>query len=289
MRKGDLQLVTCDACSMVYTNPIEETLATGQFYDQLAKPYYLSPDKLQSDYASVRFERELKLFRQLCPNGHVLDVGCSTGAFLFELQRRFPKQYEVLGIDVAGPALDYAESKGVPVCRESFLTNDFKSSHFRAVTFWAVLEHLANPKGFLARAAAVLEPAGFCFILVPNLQSLAVRLLGAKYRYIFPQHINYFTAATLRALVSREPSLRLVYSGSSHFNPLVILQDWKRGEVLVSDEERAKLLKKTTAYKQRRGLKPVKLALSAVEALLAKCNLADNSVVVVQKTGDETP
>jgi 2-polyprenyl-3-methyl-5-hydroxy-6-metoxy-1,4-benzoquinol methylase len=285
LKKGGLRLVRCDVCSMVYASPIEDAMMTGAFYDQLATPFYLSPDKLESDYAPVRFERELKLFRNFCASGRVLDVGCSTGAFLAQLMRRFAMDYEVLGIDVAGPALDFAESKGIAVLRESYLTANFGGKQFGAVTFWAVLEHLADPGAFLSRTASVLEPEGFCFILVPNFRSLAVRLLGAKYRYILPQHINYFTLATLSKLVEKEPRFRLVYSGSSHFNPLVILQDWKRRGKSATDDERARLLKRTTGYKQNAALKPVKMALAAVETVLRSLNLADNLVMVLKKSG----
>jgi len=269
---------------MVYANPVEPALASGEFYDQLAAPFYLSPDKLESDYAPARFERELRLFRKFCSAGRVLDVGCSTGAFLFQLQRRFGKDYEALGMDVSRPALDYAEGKGVPVMREHFLTASFEGQCFDAVTFWAVLEHLANPRAFLARAATVLRPAGLCFVLAPNFRSLAVRLLGWKYRYILPQHVNYFTSATLARLAAEE-GFGLIYSGCSHFNPLVIAQDWKRRGRPVSDAERAKLLKRTTGYKQNPVLKPIKLALGGVEAVLSKLGLADNIVMVLQKPG----
>ena len=270
---------------MLYANPIGEAFLTGQFYDNLATPFYLSEDKLESDYAPVRFSRELKLFRRFCPRGRVLDVGCSTGGFLAQLKRRFAKDYEVLGVDVAGPALDYAQAQGIPVIRQSYLTNDFDYGRFQAVTFWAVLEHLPDPSSFLSRTADVLEPTGLCFILVPNFKSLAVRLLGSKYRYILPQHVNYFTSATLVRLVNREPRFRLIYSSSSHFNPLVILQDWKHGAQPVSDEDRARLLKRTTGYKQNPALKPIRAALTLVEAALAGLNLADNIVIVLQKIG----
>jgi 2-polyprenyl-3-methyl-5-hydroxy-6-metoxy-1,4-benzoquinol methylase len=283
LQKDGLRLVRCGACSMIFASPIEEALTTGKFYDQLASPFYLSPDKLQSDYAPVRFNRELKLFRNFCKSGRVLDVGCSTGAFLAQLKRRFRMDYEVLGIDVAGPALDYAETQGVPVRREPYLTANFAGRRFDAVTFWAVLEHLADPRAFLFRTASVLEPGGLCFILVPNFQSLAVRFLGAKYRYILPQHVNYFTPATLAKLVEKESQFSVIYSGSSHFNPLVILQDWRRRGQPATDMERASLLKRTTAYKQNAALRPVKLALAGVEGVLGGLNLADNIVMVLKK------
>jgi 2-polyprenyl-3-methyl-5-hydroxy-6-metoxy-1,4-benzoquinol methylase len=285
LKKGELRLVKCGACSMVYANPIEEELVTGEFYDQLATPFYLSPNKLESDYAPVRFERELRLFRRFCASGRVLDVGCSTGAFLAQLQRRHPSDYETLGIDVAGPALDYAESKGVPVMRESYLSADFGGKQFAAVTFWAVLEHLGAPRAFVSRTASLLEPGGHCFILVPNFRSLAVRLLGGKYRYILPQHVNYFTRRTLAKLVENEPRLRIVCSRSTHFNPLVIARDWQARGKPATDEERATLLKRTTAYKQSVALKPAKLAFGAAETVLGGLYLADNIAIVLKKAG----
>ncbi len=281
--KGTLTVVRCDACSMVFASPVEESFITGVFYDQLANPFYLSPDKLQSDYAPVRFERELKLFRRFCPSGSVLDVGCSTGAFLFQLKRRFGDQYQTLGLDVSGPALDHAAQQGVPILKEPFLTANFGARRFAAVTFWAVIEHLASPRDFLAKTAAILENNGLCFILVPNFRSLAVKILGSKYRYIFPQHVNYFTLQTLKQLVAAQKDFQIIHTGSMHFNPLVIYRDWKNPRDFVPDEERAKLLKRTTAYKQNPAMKPLKLALTASEKFLGTLNLADNIVIVLKK------
>ena len=287
--KQDLHLVRCDQCGMIFTNPIAEGWATGVSYDRLALPYYLSPNKVESDYAPVRFERELKLFRHFCKRGTVLDVGCSTGGFLHQLQKQFPGNYEVLGVDVVGQALDYAEKNGVPVLRDSFLTHDFGPRRFSAITFWAVLEHLAEPQEFLRKGGALLEPGGIIFMLVPNFQSLAVRMLGGKYRYIFPQHINYFTMQTLMRFAESVRKLEILHAGSMHFNPVVIWQDWNSRGKFVPDEERAQLLRRTTAYKKNPVLKPLKLVLKMVEASLAQFTLADNIVLVLRRCVNGTP
>ncbi|PYM10767.1 MAG: hypothetical protein DME18_15655 [Verrucomicrobia bacterium] len=264
-QKGSLRLVRCRRCSMIYADPVAPELASGKFYDRLGLPFYLSPDKLAGDFAPVRFERELRWFQDYCRGGAVLDVGCSTGGFLFQLKARFPGDFTVTGTDVAGAALDYAESRGIEVIREPFLDFDFRNRRFDAVTFWAVVEHLIQPK------------------LVPNMKSLAVRLLGARYRYIMPDHVNYFTAGALRRFAATEPAFEVVRLGQSHFNPLVILKDFRRNQERVADPERARLLNRTTAFKQHPLLKPAKWLYNGVERLLAAMGLADNLIIVLRK------
>jgi 2-polyprenyl-3-methyl-5-hydroxy-6-metoxy-1,4-benzoquinol methylase len=281
LQKGELRLVHCQGCSMVFANPVPAEMASGQYYDQAGADYYLSPAKLESDYAAVRFERELRIFRRHCAAGAVLDVGCSSGAFLFQLNQRFPGCYQILGTDVSGPPLDYAEKRGVPIVRGSFLEQDFGGRRFDAVTFWAVLEHLSEPSKFLEKAHALLKPEGLCFVLVPNLRSLAARLLGARYRYIYPQHLNYFTKATLTRLV--DPRFSVVEFRSTHFNPVVVWQDWRSGGREISNSERAQLLQRTTSYKQNPLLRPAKALYALTEKALAAVNLADNLALVLRR------
>lgn len=280
LHKEDLQLVRCASCSMVFANPVPREFESGDFYDH-SGPYYLSEDKLRGDYSPVRFERELRLFTRYCQTGRILDVGCSTGAFLHQLETQFPGKYEILGTDVAGPALDYAEKQGVSVLRGNFLEQQFDAS-FDGVTFWAVVEHLVHPRPFLEKAASVLKPGGYCFILVPNFRSLATRILGARYRYILPQHVNYFTPETLPALCSKYFEVTRLFS--THFNPIVLVKDFKSKQT-VADTERAELLKRTTAWKKSAAMLPLRLLYKTAEAALASFMFADNLVAVCRKPG----
>lgn len=267
---------------MVFTSPAPSAMASGEFYNTEGADYYLSPAKLAGDYAPVRYARELRLFREFCPRGRVLDVGCGSGGFLFQLRQRWPHDHELLGTDVSGAPLDYAESRGVPVARGSFLELHFGEHPFDAITFWAVVEHLARPKAFLQKAHSLLKPGGLCIVLVPNLRSLAARLLGVKYRYVYPQHLNYFSATTLTRL-GETVGFQIVAKRFTHFNPLVIWQDWRSDGRDVSNAERGELLKRTTAYKQKPWLAPLKWVYRLTEKMFAALGLADNVVVVFRK------
>ena len=275
-------MVRCSACGMVYANPVPESLVTGGFYEASAESFYLSPAKLESDYAPVRFARELRLFRRYCPTGSVLDVGCSTGAFLFQLKSL--GGYAVAGTDVAGTALQYAQTRGVEVISTPFLEPGFGERRFDAITFWAVLEHLPEPRTFLNQAARCLNPGGFCFILVPNFRSLAVHLLRERYRYIMPEHLNYFTRKTLRQLVELTGGFDVVETRYTHFNPAVLWQDFWAGDTTrVPDAQRAGLLRRTTALKRNPWLWPLRPIYAMVEGILARCHLADNLVMVLRR------
>ena len=46
--------------------------------------------------------------------------------------------------------------------------------------------------------------------------------MGGRYRYIYEQHLNSFTRATLTRLV--RPRFAIIAMRSSHFNPVVIWQ-----------------------------------------------------------------
>jgi 2-polyprenyl-3-methyl-5-hydroxy-6-metoxy-1,4-benzoquinol methylase len=278
----DLRLVRCRRCGMIYLNPVRPEFASGRAYERLGAEYYLTPNKLQSDYAAVRFERELRLFRNYCSSGDVLDVGCSTGAFLYQLNHRFPGAYQTIGTDASGPALDYAESRGISLARGNFLEIDFGGRKFDAITFWAVLEHVLEPKRFLEHASSLLKAEGLCLVLVPNMESLAVRLLGQRYRYIYPQHLNYFSRKPLREFA--QPQFSILKIHSTHFNPLVIWQDWGRHGAEVSNSERAELLKQTTGYKQNPWLKPARAFYNLTEKTLGALNLADNLTAVMRST-----
>ncbi len=127
----------------------------------------------------------------------------------------------------------------------------------------------------------MLKPNGLCFVLVPNFGSLAVRLLGSRYRYIYPQHVNYFTQRTVANLV--EPRFEIIHARYTHFNPIVIWQDWRRAGKDVSNQERAELLARTNRMKQNVLFAPARALYSLTESAVGSVGLADNITVVLRK------
>ncbi|MFO1461742.1 MAG: class I SAM-dependent methyltransferase [Verrucomicrobiota bacterium] len=233
----------------------------------------------------MRYQREIALLRSVCARGSLLDIGCGTGGFLEQLRGRYPDAYTLTGYDVAGPALEHARGLGIEVHRGSLTRLKDQGRTFDAITLWAVLEHVPNPVETVEIASCLLKPGGALLALVPNLDSLAVRLLAGKYRYILPQHVNYFSGATLRRLLSDAGGLVEVGIRGTHFNPLVIAQDFRRSGRLVPDADRARLLQRTNAYKQSALLRPMHWLYRGLEWGLARVRWTDNIVAIGRKPG----
>ena len=74
----------------------------------------------------------------------------------------------------------------------------------------AFLEHEMHPLETLRAAARVLRPDGRLILKMPNYASINRRVRGARWcGFRFPDHVNYFTPASLRAMV-QAAGLRVV-------------------------------------------------------------------------------
>ena len=151
-----------------------------------------------SDRRRSRHDFYSGLFRP----GRVLDIGCATGAGV-------PEPFIPYGIEISRALFEQA--KGVMAARggeavhggaaEAIAT--FPPKFFTGVILSSVLEHEKQPKTLLAHVARVLDDDGKAFVRVPNFGGANRAINGAKWcGFRYPDHVNYFTVATLRRMAS---------------------------------------------------------------------------------------
>ena len=87
----------------------------------------------------------------------------------------------------------------IPVMFESYADRE----PFGVVLMSQVLEHMLNPGQVVGQVSSLLTRGGVFACAVPNFNSLVVRLLGTRDNACLwvPEHVNYFTAAGLSALL----------------------------------------------------------------------------------------
>jgi hypothetical protein len=69
---------------------------------------------------------------------------------------------------------------------------------------WDVVEHLADPLADLKRARELVKDTGFLFVQTQDVDSLARRVLGAKWTHFKQlEHIYHFSRKTITMLLDR--------------------------------------------------------------------------------------
>jgi SAM-dependent methyltransferase len=213
---GDFEVVRCDRCSLVRTEP--QPQVPGAFYPQDA--YYsfapaASPSRLERARIGRRYRTrqprsiaENVLSRiyvgRLSPGlppgqpGRLLDVGCGSGETLLSLKAA---AWRGTGIEVSARAVESARAAGLDVKQGDLLEVDLSAHEFDVVRFWHSLEHTTSPLEQLRRARALLRPGGWLVVGVPNFGSLLSRLARDRWFYLdVPRHLWHFERRQLAAL-----------------------------------------------------------------------------------------
>ena len=143
--------------------------------------------------------------------GRLLEVGCGEGWLLAAASRA---GYAPRGLDFSDDGLRrfHPELLDAASFGDAFEGLDAlieAGEGFDVVAMEHVLEHVRDPEALLARLPRVLAPGGVVAITVPNDFSpiqLAARASGAITHDFWlapPQHLNYFDAPSLTALLTR--------------------------------------------------------------------------------------
>ncbi|HEX2647319.1 MAG TPA: class I SAM-dependent methyltransferase [Candidatus Dormibacteraeota bacterium] len=155
------------------------------------------------DYASLEparrkmFARHLARIESVVRVGKILDVGCANGDFLKVARDR---GWQVFGADPSAARAD-VEAAGIPLVGNTVLDAAVKVGSLDAVTFWDVLEHVADPVANLARARALLKPGGVVVLTVPDSANLVARVSGRRWfgYKTAGEHLQFYTDRSLRA------------------------------------------------------------------------------------------
>ncbi len=198
-----LRIVRCSACGFVFSRNVYHddfdrqryssgTLVTWDYHKKLqVNPTYFKIERLRSQYY-------IELCRRYISHpGRWLDIGCGSGSILGAAAL---DGWLAVGIEPNPMWVPLARARGVAVREGSFPAALTISERFDCISILDVLEHIVQPKAFLAEVMRYLTPGGVVFIQVPNLNSLFVQLEGLGNSNFVPGHWSYFEPTSLRNL-----------------------------------------------------------------------------------------
>jgi 2-polyprenyl-3-methyl-5-hydroxy-6-metoxy-1,4-benzoquinol methylase len=206
-----LRVVRCDACGLVYRNPVERARELEASYED-ESPTTERMRALHDTQRAAYAAQAARLTRVFGRQGAGIEVGSYVGAFLASAH---DAGWQFAGVDINACANAFTRSLGFEVHDGPIESLD-ERRRVDVVAIWNCLDQLADPAAALRAARAHLRSGGMLAVRVPNgacyaalrplLRTAAApvarawlaqnNLLGFPYRF-------GFTPASLARLVER--------------------------------------------------------------------------------------
>ena len=205
-RRVEYALLRCSSCSLVWLSHPPKPEDIHQHYTE-AYDRLISAAGHNSPLRWTFRRSALAPYKQ---SGSILDLGCSSGAFLQSLPAA---DWNLYGIEMSAESAKEAQRRtGASVIVGEILETEFPPAFLDVITCFDVLEHLYEPRRVMAKLAEWLKPGGIFYVLVPNIDSAEGRVFGSYWHGLeLPRHLFHYCPASLKFLAEsaglREVSL----------------------------------------------------------------------------------
>lgn len=199
-------LLRCTECGQLFSQCTEEWYRKSM--EEFDDPQGTLPDERSVERRFRRsrkfLERITALLKQPPTDIRLLDVGCSSGAFLGAAARL---GFRAEGVEPAARAAQTAQAAGLKVCHGLLQDAGFADGQFDAITLFEVIEHLREPLDLLRECRRILRPGGILLVGTGNAASWSMAAMGARWEYLHIAkhggHISFYTPHSTNVLAQR--------------------------------------------------------------------------------------
>ncbi|WP_099555043.1 class I SAM-dependent methyltransferase [Hartmannibacter diazotrophicus] len=182
----------CDDCGFVMQVPRVPAAEIPALYPDDYQSYSRPKKSLFGAMKRMLVSRDARTAIELAGNNapRILEIGCGNGALLERILAINPKA-SVCGIDIKD--LGLAANPDIEFHLGQLEDVDLADASFDLIYCSNLIEHVADPVGFLLRIKTLLRPNGKAMIITPNHLSLDRYVFGRRWGgYHFPRHLTLF-------------------------------------------------------------------------------------------------
>jgi SAM-dependent methyltransferase len=203
----EFALVSCTACNTTFVNPFP---TEGRLMGYYPSDYYDDGNVRSAGpiHRTARLKSAVNAFSlsatktTLDHPPRVLEVGCAHGENLVHF---IQAGWESYGLEPNQRLANMAADRGVRVVRGYLTDARIFPDRMDVILMNHVLEHVSNPRDYIAVCFSLLSPSGLLFIEVPVLETVSFAICGRFYGNLeFPLHATFLSPNTLCRILREE-------------------------------------------------------------------------------------
>jgi len=192
----------CDQCGFVFLHPSMSPDEEMEFYEKIYRSHYETKDAedLWKESLPEAEKRVLRFKDFYTKDTRLLEIGCASGFFLFEVKKYVRT---ATGVELTKDYVRYAKKLGLDV-KESL--DDIPDNSCDLIFMFHVLEHVHDPVLFLKQVKEKLSDTGKLIIEVPNVDDILISVYKIKEHLDFyweVAHNYYFSKTTLSKVLDK--------------------------------------------------------------------------------------
>lgn len=196
----------CKKCQLIAISPFPNFKSLYKFSDPYS--YFVSENPQAKFIDSIPFgkfviqtylnffKNRVKIVDKLRKSGKILDIGCSNGGFLKNLNDK----WQIWGLEINASQAKNVRSS-LPKAKiyvNKIEDQKLPKNYFDVITLWHVFEHIQNPNLILKKIRYSLKKKGYLIIEVPNGQSLYRKIFAGNWQSLLtPEHLYFYSKKSL--------------------------------------------------------------------------------------------
>jgi len=204
---NEFVFVCCRACGLTYlrNRPALDTL--GIIYPPSYYRYAAFLGPVTTRLRGIVQGARVRMIRRLLGAGAtVMEVGCGEGQLLQAIKGDGDPSWRVVGVDISPEACAALRRTGLEMHCAQFEALEWPEGTVDLVIMNQVIEHLADPRACVAKAASLLRPGGILMIETPSVHSwdrdwVAPDRWGGWH---CPRHWSLYTGESLTRLLEQQ-------------------------------------------------------------------------------------
>lgn len=208
MNKDGYDLYKCPMCALIFVHPQPRPDFLSEEVYSAKSGYQANKAKDLTGITATKKQENVLAYLKVSPKGRLLDIGCSSGEFMYLAQSLGE---EVFGVELNPRTAAIASANGLKVTVGTLESAKFSSGSFDYVYMADLIEHVTDPNALLTESFKLLKSGGDIVIVTPNMDCFWSHATLKLWQWLKipwssatpPHHLFQFSYGNLRSLVEK--------------------------------------------------------------------------------------